>query len=162
MWYMINLNIEWSVRVSYAILDNSNVIYTQTKLWMWDTTNVYVSQHIWLEIHLFTWWCHDMAILSASQAPCERNSLVPGGFSSQYASKHVYFVVGLSHVCPCHGSFYYCDVIMGAMLSQIISVLIVYSTVCSGSDQRKHQSSASLAFVRGIHRGPVNSPHKGH
>ena len=30
----------------------------------------------------------------------------------------------------------------------------------SDADQRKHQSSASLAFVRGIHRGPVNSPHK--
>ena len=36
----------------------------------------------------------------------------------------------------------------------------VYSTVYSGWDQRKHPSSASLAFVRGIHRGPVNSPHK--
>ena len=30
----------------------------------------------------------------------------------------------------------------------------------SGPDQRKHQSSASLAFVWGIHRGPMNSPHK--
>ena len=29
-----------------------------------------------------------------------------------------------------------------------------------GADQRKCQSSASLAFVRGIHRGPVNYPHK--
>ena len=38
---------------------------------------------------------------------------------------------------------------------------IVYSTVYSDADQRKHQSSASLAFVWGIHRGPVNSPHKG-
>ena len=38
---------------------------------------------------------------------------------------------------------------------------IVYSSVYSGADQRKHQSSASLAFVRGIPRGPVNSPHKG-
>ena len=37
----------------------------------------------------------------------------------------------------------------------------VYSTVYSGADQRKHQSSASLAFVRGIHRWPVNSLHKG-
>ena len=52
------------------------------------------------------------------------------------------------------------DVIMGAMASQITSLTIVYSTVYSGADQRKHQSSASLAFVRGIHRGPVNSPHK--
>ena len=49
---------------------------------------------------------------------------------------------------------------MGMMASQITSLTIVYSTVCSGSDQRKHQSSASLAFVWGIHRGPVNSPHK--
>ena len=37
---------------------------------------------------------------------------------------------------------------------------IVYSTVCSGADQRKHQSYVSLAFVWGIHRWPVNSPHK--
>ena len=43
---------------------------------------------------------------------------------------------------------------MGAMSSQITSLTIVYSTVDSDADQRKHQSSASLAFVRGIHRGP--------
>ena len=50
---------------------------------------------------------------------------------------------------------------MGTMASQVTSFTIVYSIVYSGPDQRKHQSSASLAFVRGIHRGPVNSPHKG-
>ena len=44
------------------------------------------------------------------------------------------------------------DVIMGAMASQITSLTIVYSTVYSGADQRKHQSSASLAFVWGLHR----------
>ena len=55
---------------------------------------------------------------------------------------------------------YYNDVIMSAMASQITSLTIVYSTIYSGVDQRKHQSSASLAFVRGIHRWPVNSPHK--
>ena len=49
---------------------------------------------------------------------------------------------------------------MGAIASQITSLTIVHSTVYSDTDQRKHQSSASLAFVRGIHRGPVNSPHK--
>ena len=49
---------------------------------------------------------------------------------------------------------------MGAMASQINSLGIVYSIVHSGADQRKHPSSASLAFVRGIHRWPVNSPHK--
>ena len=45
----------------------------------------------------------------------------------------------------------YSVVIMGAMASQITSVSFVYSTICSDSLQRKHQSSASLAFVRGIH-----------
>ena len=49
---------------------------------------------------------------------------------------------------------------MGTMASQITSLTIVYWTVYSDADQRKHQSSASLAFVRGIHRGPVSSPHK--
>ena len=55
---------------------------------------------------------------------------------------------------------HYDDVTMGAMTSQITSLTSVCSTVYSGADQSKHQSSASLAFVRGIHRGPVNSPHK--
>ena len=49
---------------------------------------------------------------------------------------------------------------MGSIASQITSLTIVYSAIYSGTDQRKHQSSASLAFVRGIHRGLVNSPHK--
>ena len=53
------------------------------------------------------------------------------------------------------------DVIMSATASQITSLTIVYSTVYSGADQRKHQRSASLAFVRGIHWWPVNSPYKG-
>ena len=55
---------------------------------------------------------------------------------------------------------YYNDVIMDSMASQITSLTIVYSAVYSGADQRKHESSSSPAFVRGIHRGPVNSPHK--
>ena len=55
---------------------------------------------------------------------------------------------------------HYNDVIMGTMASQITSLTIVYSTVYSDADQRKHQSCASLAFVREIHRGPVNFPHK--
>ena len=55
---------------------------------------------------------------------------------------------------------HYIDVIMTTMASQITSLTVVYSTVYSDADQRKYQSPASVAFVRGIHRGPVNSPHK--
>ena len=58
-------------------------------------------------------------------------------------------------------AYQYSDVIMSIMASQITIVSTVYLTVCSGPDQKKHQSSASLAFVWGIHRWPVNSPHKG-
>ena len=54
----------------------------------------------------------------------------------------------------------YNDVIMGLMASQITSLTIVYSVVYLSADKKKHQSSVSLAFVRGIHRGPVNYPHK--
>ena len=56
---------------------------------------------------------------------------------------------------------HYSYVIMDAMASKITGVSIVYSSFCSGADQGKHQSSASLAFVRVIHQSPVNSPHKG-
>ena len=59
-----------------------------------------------------------------------------------------------------HVNNHYDDVIMTTIASQITSLTIVNSIVYSDADQRKHQSSASLAFVRGIHRGPVNSPHK--
>ena len=58
-----------------------------------------------------------------------------------------------------HG--HYSGVIMSAMACQITSLTIVYSTVYSGGDKKKHQSSAWLPFVRGIHRSPVNSKHKG-
>ena len=52
------------------------------------------------------------------------------------------------------------DVLMGAIASQVTSLASVYSAVQIGADQRKHQSSESFAFVRGIHLRPVNSPHK--
>ena len=55
---------------------------------------------------------------------------------------------------------HYTDVKICTIASQITSLTIVYSTDYSDADQRKHQSSASVAFVRGIHRGPVSSPHK--
>ena len=58
------------------------------------------------------------------------------------------------------GKEHYDDVIMTMLESQITNLTVVYSIVYSGVHQKKHQSSASLAFVREIHRGPVNFPHK--
>ena len=55
---------------------------------------------------------------------------------------------------------HYNDVIMGMIASQITSLMIVFSSVYLDTDQRKHQSSVLLSFVWGVHRRPVNSPHK--
>ena len=70
-----------------------------------------------------------------------------------YNEKHKQFT------CVWRGLYHYTDVIMSTMASQITSLTIIYTTVYLSVDQRKYQSSASLAFVRGIHRWPVNSPH---
>ena len=82
-------------------------------------------------------------------------------FSNWWCDNHNYHV-GILLNCNSHPSMsnHYSGIIMGVMTTQITSLTIVYSTVYSGTDQRKHQSPASLAFVRGIHRCPVNSPHK--
>ena len=74
----------------------------------------------------------------------------------QITSRRLFIDKSLSEKMSDH----YGDVIMGTITSQITSLMIVYSTVYSDADRRIHRSSASLAFVRGIHRGPVNSPHK--
>ena len=59
------------------------------------------------------------------------------------------------------GMLHYSDVIVSAIASQITDVSIVYPTICWGADKKIHQSSALLAFVRGIHRWLVNSTHQG-
>ena len=91
-------------------------------------------------------------------------------YSVMFSRVHKYFDGVMRHVTrqssgwgyyPGTLTLHYNDVTMVAMASQLTGVSIVYSTVCSGTGQRKHQGSASLAFVRGIHRSPVNSPHKG-
>ena len=59
------------------------------------------------------------------------------------------------------GTIHYSGVTMSDKASQITDIPSVCSIVCSGAHHRKHQSSSSLAFVRGIHRWPMDSPHKG-
>ena len=104
---------------------------------------------------------------------CAGNSPVTGEFPAQRASNtefvfhlmtssNVVGTIGTQEIWHCEECTvqHYSDVIMSAMASQIASLTIVCSTVYSSAVQRKHQIPASLAFVRGIHRWPVNSPHK--
>ena len=65
-----------------------------------------------------------------------------------------------SNNVPLVSWWHYRDVIMSTMASQITNQAIVHSNIYSGINQRKHQGSASLAFVRGIHQWPVNFHHK--
>ena len=97
---------------------------------------------------------------------CERiNSWVNNGEAGGLRRHrgHYDVIVMITLILYCTHLFvcilYYSDVIMSVMGSQITIVSSVYSTVCSGVDQRNHQSSASLAFVKGINR--ENSLHKG-
>ena len=75
-------------------------------------------------------------------------------------SNTLYVSAAYCHL-SCLQETHYGDVTMDAIASQITSLLIVCSTVYSDADQRKRQSSASLAFVRGIHRESGNSPRIG-
>ena len=99
-------------------------------------------------------WHQRKRLSPASLSRYEENLPVTGG--SQPHHHHKGLVT--RKTIPRHR---YSDVIMTAMTSQITGIPIVCSTVCSGAYQGKYQSSAWLAFVKGIHRSPVDSPHKG-
>ena len=97
------------------------------------------------------WRLHHVGIFSSLNMLIHPDQLHPGTFEFRIPS-----VIFVSKVQANH----YSDVIMSTITSLITSRTIVYSTVYADADQRKHQSPASLSFVRGIHRRPVNSPHK--
>ena len=99
-----------------------------------------------------------MAIIHFKCAPCTGKSMMVCSLIniSQKVRLRKEWIVRHFSIIDVH----YDDVIMGTTVSLITSLTIVYSTVYPDGDRRKHQSSASLAFVWGIHRGPVNSPHK--
>ena len=108
------------------------------------------------------WWCHLQNITGFRNLELDTLSNVKS--TGKYWLNFVFLTSrdnpGLTCGQPSSRWLHYCDVVMGTMASQITSLTIVYLTVYSGADQRKHQSSASLAFVQGIHWGPGNSPHK--
>ena len=121
---------------------------------------------IFSNVHPHILWCNSPVYLNSSKSRffCQYR------FSLRKDLKlksHVMFFAHINHVmCPMvwtpgkHDNntiafYYYSDAIIPAIASQITSITIVYSTVYSGADQRKHQSSASLAFGWGIQRWPI-------
>ena len=137
-------------------------------LWYYPQMNANVPY--WWKVNIgqaLAWYCQET---SWCLSQCLPRSMLPNGcwcpvFSSMESTVKdnictVWFLPPAFTVIPLTvGQMWehYNDVIMGAMASQTTSLIIVYSTLYSGTDQRKHQSSPSLAFVRGIHRWPVVS-----
>ena len=102
---------------------------------------------------------HNNFYCNRIKRPHERNVT---SFPCGFLIKLSFFIEMSLNFCQLMSvSVHYIDVTMSVMASQITSLTIVCSSVYSGAYQRKHQSSASPAFVWGIHRWPVNSPHKG-
>ena len=108
-------------------------------------------------------WANVGSTLAQLTNPCWPNVSVPTlaqHKSWRWAIVAMLVSLAANSTPPEDRSNHYSDVIMSAMASQITSLTIVYSTLYLGADQRKHQSSASLAFLWGIHQSLVNSPHK--
>ena len=112
------------------------------------------------QVHLFVrqWWYFDSNFTEICGAINHKQALIKKVAWLNPATNH-YRNQWLHNALL--GFIHDSNVIMSAMTSQITGVSSVCSAVCSCANQRKRKSSASLAFVRGIHQWPVDSPHKG-
>ena len=96
-------------------------------------------------------------LLPEAKWTCHQNIFI---FSIRWCIQNDIHQCSLKKLQSLHLSLHYNDVTMSVVASEITSLMIVYSTIYSSADQRKHQSSASLAFVLGIHWWLVNSLQK--
>ena len=99
-------------------------------------------------------WCRPlMFLLMSAWTNCYRNSREAGELECSDAN--------LASLWPRIWCTLYNDIIMSTMAHEITRISTVGSAVCWGAHHRKYQSSPLLAFVRGIHQGSVDFPHKG-
>ena len=140
--------------ISHALL---HFVYT----WECYTTKVWRWKHMLTSPH-----CSDIIMKSpASRLVAQPSTKTPKfpvtglcegrwpvGFPHKRPSNAENVSIWWRHHVSLSSTRHYTDVIMTTMASQISSLTIVYSTIYSDADQRKHQSFAPLAFVRGIHR----------
>ena len=139
---MENVSIWWCHHVVKPRHHNIDITLTPWHLKSLET-QLYVQQLVQATSKAHTSASHHWAFF-------EGNPLVTGGFP------HKRPVMWKTSLCLYH----YSDIAMIAMASQMTGISAVCLAICSSAHQEKHQSSTSLAFVQGIHRGPVNSLHK--
>ena len=106
----------------------------------------------------FVWNCYACRWFSYARTWCDVDTSMSDDDHMHLGTRSVLVQITICHIYSPNYKIHYIDVIMTTMASQITSLTVVNSAVYSDADQRKHQSSASLAFVWGIHR---DFPHKG-
>ena len=137
-----NPNIYGAHRKKYATITSSNGnIFRVVGLFLGSSTDYRILWQRPVTMHSF------MCVWTN----CWANNRYAGDFK-RHLAHYVTVMAHDSRVVFCYGYIHYNDVIMTTMASQTTSLTVVYSTVYSDADQRKHQSSASLAFVWGIYR----------
>ena len=188
MWYIVSVNLgqaslEFIIQFCLFLISQYEVIIELAT----SRTSLATIMVVWFQVFCMnaplTLWHIIMAlwhlnVFHITGPLWEESTSVPEKFSSErdVVMRSLYVAADLdtmalvwrhcnaNSVCAvdasAHHLYHYGDVIMGAIATQISSLTVVYSTVYSDADQGKHQSSASLAFVWGIQRGPMNSQHK--
>ena len=159
---LVYFNFQKIFVVDYQIKYFWIILITEVYGFLWVLISAF-SFHEWYNMWI-PWWHHQMETFSTLLAICAGNSLVPGEFSTQLPvarSFDVSFDLHPNKQLSKQWWGWWFETQSCPLLSQITSLTIVYSIIYSGANQRKYQSSALLAFVRGIHWSPVNSPHKG-
>ena len=150
------------VHLAFMWLPYTCIIIKSLNVYMY-TTNVvtwYISDEIYFtEVSCLIWYIINNTKNSeyfAYQAISEFPLILTNSTNNELSAwAACIYIPEASRVLGFNWSYgsHYGDVIMGVITSQITSLAIVYSIVYSNADQRKHQNSVSLAFLRGIHRG---------
>ena len=138
----ISVFVDLSICLQWCFYDDADPISIKVVTWYLVQTVVYV-------VYITVTMSSNIIPIMYMSLSNNSNIILATQHRSSYVKlkKHKIAIMHLAKI------LHYCDVIMGTIAHQITSLTIVYSTVYSDVDQRKYQSSASLAFVRGIHRG---------
>ena len=136
-----------------CIISNNRGVLYSTAHWIrlpFTYSNFDICLHIWVDVYVFTYCtlCSSINWMCASVHHVYDERIWRSFTADPHSCRYDLW---------CTLSNHYYDVIMSAMAYQITGVLVACSAVCSGGDQRKYQSTASLAFVRAIHQWPVDS-----
>ena len=153
MLKFVKKSLKFSHKTYISIIGSRKNVPLPCRVCEWVKWNVHICSEVIIDVSGECYFTENITFIRYKEADAMRQW-------NKWTFLHVYWQLCWLLASRRHRGVHCSDVIMGAMAFRITSLSIVYSTVYIGADERKHQSSASLAFVRGIHRWPMNTPHK--